>query len=241
MFLIVWVVRRLVVIAVLLVIVLVVGDLVAGKLVGSAVRSAIAARFGGSPQVSFGSTPLLWQLVHGDLDHVTVREGDASIAGLPPTSLVANFDDVRVTSLIGLHGVVGSVALEAILGPAAVRDLLATSACVGGLPDGVGAALTSDPRIVIPGGHVSLFPPHGRAVELRLAPVVGDRALAFRLIGFAQDGQSASSATVDALAAQADCSRSLAGLPYNLALATASAVPGDVELSFRGRGGQFQE
>ncbi len=241
MFVIVWLARKLVVIALLLAIPVIAGEFLARKLVGDTVRSAVAARFGGSPQVSFGGTPLLWQLLGGHLDDVTVTDSGASVAGLQPLAVTANFDNVRVSHLIGLHGVIQTTKVAAVLGPADVRDLLATSACVRGLPDGIGAALTADPRVLIPAGHISLFPPHGRAVELRLVPSAVSGALAFHLIGAVVDGAEVSESALEALASQVDCLRPMTGLPFNLRLVSADATAGVVQLGFRGGDAQFQE
>jgi hypothetical protein len=240
-FLIAWIVRKLVVIALVIAIPAVAGEFIARKLVGDTVRNVVTARFGGSAKVGFGSTPLLWQLAHGQLDDVTVTEADASIGGLPPLSLTANFEDVRVTDLIGLRGAVQTIEAEASLGPAGVRDLLATGACAGGLPDGIGAALTAGPRVVIRRGHVFLLPPHGRSVELRLVPVAANGALLFDLVGVAEDGAGVSAATVSALGSHADCTRTIGGLPFNLRLTGARATDGILKLAFRGSGAQLQE
>lgn len=240
-FLIVWIVRKLAVIALLLAVPAVAGELIARKLVGDTVRSAVVARFGGSPSVSFGTAPLLWQLLRGRLDDVSVTDSSVSIGGLPPASATANFDNVHVTNLIGLHGVIGVVQVAASLGPAAVRDLLATRSCAGGLPDGIGATLTADPRVAIVPGHVSLLPPRGHSVQIRLVPSAVNGALVFHLIGLVEDGADASAATVNALGSQSDCTRTLPGLPFNLRLTSASANAGAVLLGLRGSGSQFQE
>jgi hypothetical protein len=240
-FLIRFLVRRVLVLAVILAIPIVAGEFVARKLVGDAVKSAVAARFGGSPSVSFGSTPLLWQLVNGRLDDVTVTEEDASVGGLPPVSVSASFKDVTVTKLIGLHGIVNTIEVNAGLGPAGVRDLLGASACGAQLAAGLGAALTADPRVRLHAGYITLLPPHGRAVVVRLAPSVVSAELDFRVVSAFQDGAALSPSTVSSLGPTAGCLRPLPNLPFNLVLVSATAVPGALELEMQGSRASFQE
>ena len=228
MFLILWLVRRLAILALLLAIPLVVGELVARKLVGDAVRSQVMARFGGAPSVGFGSTPLLLQLVEGHIN-VNMSDTQAAISGLPPVSLTASFSDIRLTSLLGVHGVIGSVSAQASLGPAGVRDLLATSGCITALPATVAADLTDHPRVRIARGRVTLLPPHGRAVVVRVVPsAVGNK------VDF-----NAASRAGGAPAGSAACVASLGSLPFALALDSATAEHGSLDLALAGRGARF--
>jgi hypothetical protein len=238
-FLIRWVRRTLIMLVVLLAVPLIAGELIARKLVGDAVGSAISSQFGGSPHVSFGSTPLLWQIVGGRLDDVSVSEPEANIVGLPPARLHANFDDVELSSLIGLHGVIGTVAAQANLDPQAVRDLLESDGCVRSLPPSVIAALSRDPRVVIVAGHIAVLPRRGRGAELRFVPSTLGSTIALHLTGVLERGVPVSSSELDVLASQADCLRNVSGLPFALTLVSARAVPGDLELSFAGRRATF--
>jgi hypothetical protein len=232
MFLIVWLVRRLAVLALLLAIPVVVGELVARKLAGDAVKSQVKAAFGGSPSVDFGSTPLLEQLVEGHVS-VNISDANAAIAGLPPVALTASFDDIRLTSLLGLHGVIGSVAATAGLGPVHVRDLLAASGCFGALPAGVDAALTARPRVKIAVGHISVLPPHGRAAVVRIVPSAVANRLDLSVVRVDLGGQAAADGS------QPGCVASVGSLPFGLSLAAASATRGSLALTFRGSGARF--
>jgi len=238
MFLIRFVVRRLLVILAIAAIPLVAGELIARKLVGDAVKSAVAARFGGQPAVSFGSTPLLWQLVNGRLDDVTVTEAGADVGGLPPVSVTANFENVTVQKLIGLHGLVAAVAVTASLDRNGVRELLRASPCAGELPDGIGAALTAGPRVRLHAGAITLLPPRGRAVLVRLVPSAVDGELDLRLVRVVAHGASVAPGS---LGPAGGCLVPLHDLPFRLTLASAGAMPGALRLELRGSRAEFQE
>ena len=231
MFVIVWLARRLIVIALLLAIPLVAGELIARKLVGDTVRSQVAARFGGTPSVGYGSTPLLEQLVEGRLT-LNISEPNARISGLPPVALAASLTDIRLTSLLGLHGVIGSISATASLGPSGAWRLLASSGCGSALPPSVAAAMTRRPRIAIGGGHLSLLARHGRAVLARVVPTALGERIAFNVVSIA-GRRGAATAT------GAGCVASLGGLPFNLTLTSASAADGMLRLAFTGRGARF--
>jgi hypothetical protein len=232
------IVRRLAVLAIILAIPLVAGEFVARKLLGDAVRSALIARIGGSPQVSFGSTPVLWQLVHGHLN-VTVTAPHIYLRGLPPVSLSGQFDDIHLTSVTSLEGAIGTVAVRARLGPDGTRDLLSTPSCVDSLPPSLLAGLTTRPRVLIFPGHVSLLGPRGTVTELRLHPHARAGAVDFAVIGARIDDAPVASATLAAMAAQTDCTRQLNDLPFGLRLDRAGSVTGAVTLAFVASGASF--
>jgi hypothetical protein len=233
------IVRRLLFLALFLALPLVVGEIVVRKFLGSAVKSAIAARIGGSPQVSFGSTPVLWQLVHGHLDDVTVSETDARLGQLPPMTLAASFHDVHITSITGLHGAIGQIDLQTDLQPHSVLDLLATPACIESLPASVLEGLTGHPRLKIFRNHISVLPPSGRVAELRFAPAARANTIVFRLIGLVDSGATSSTATLDSVAAGVTCARTAENLPLNLRLVSARARPGKLLLGFSAPSASF--
>lgn len=238
MFLLFPIVRRLTVLAIVLAIPLLAGEFVARKLLGDAVRSAVAARLGGAPAVSFGSTPVLWQLVHGRLS-VSVTEPRVELSGLPPVSLTGQLDDIHLTSLASLQGAIGAVSVTATIGADGVRDLLATPACVESLPAGLAAGLTLRPRVMIFPGHVSLLGARGRVWELRLRPLARDGDLVFAVVGAREDGRSLAGGSLQAVAAALDCRRDLGALPFGVRLAGAGAVNGSVTLDFVARNASF--
>jgi hypothetical protein len=230
--------RRLAVLAIVLAIPLVAGELVARKLLGDAVRSAVVARIGGSAQISFGSTPVLWQLVHGHLN-VSVTAARVDFRGLPPVSLRGQLDDIHLTSLTSLQGAIGAVTVEAKLGPDGVRDLLSSPRCIDSLPSSLAAALTARPRVLIFPGHVSLLPPVGRSAELRLRPRALGGSVDFHVIAVVLNSAPVAPSTLDAVAAQADCVRQLGDLPFGLRLAHAGAGSGAVTLGFAASDSSF--
>jgi hypothetical protein len=218
---------------------LVAGELVARKLIGDAVAHAIEARIGGSAKIGFGSSPLLVQIAHGRLDDVSVSAGRAQIGGLPPVALSATLRDVHLRSLTGLEGAIGSLAVQAKLGPGGVRDLLATAACIDSLPRSVLAELTRSPRVDLFPGRIDLLPPHGRAAEVRLRPYTSGASVDFTLIGLEQRGIPVPAATLAAARQTTRCSRALGGLPFGVALVSASAGAGTLQLAFAGRDASF--
>jgi hypothetical protein len=233
-----WIVRRMLVVAIVLAVPVMAGELVARKLIGDAVTSAVRARIGVAPEVSFGSTPVLLQLVRGRLDAATLRARDARIGGLPPAALTATLRDVRLVDIASLEGAIGSLHIDAGLSPAAVRDLLTSTGCIGSLPAGLRSALTPAPRIVVLAGRIDVLPPAGRAVELRLRPTVARDAVGFEPSGLERDGAPA---PADALAAtsQHGCARRLHHLPFGISLVSASARPGTLALGFTGSDATF--
>lgn len=231
MFLIVGVVRRLVILAVVLAIPAVALELVARKVVGDAVASQVKTAFGGAPAVDFGSTPLLEQIAEGHLN-VTITDAHAAVAGLPPVALSASFDDVHMTSLLGLHGRIGSVTATAGLGPHRVRALLSSSGCIAALPANELAALTNRPRVRIGIGHITLLPPHGRAVVVRIVPVESQDKLAFNVASVTAAGQALAGV-------RAGCAVGVGALPFGLTFTGASATKGLLELAFSGHGASF--
>jgi hypothetical protein len=237
--LIAWLARRLLVVVVILALPLVIGELLARKLIGDAVASTLAARFGGSPRVGFGSKPLLLELLDGHLDELTVSDARAHLGGLPPVALSASFRDVHVTSLTALRGATGPVTVRASLDATVVRDLLAVAGCTRSLPADVSEALGADPRILLLAGHVSLLPVDGDAAELRLVPVLFHDAVAFRVIGVLLAGAAVPVATLRSVAAGTDCVRPLGSLPFNLRLDGVTAAPGAVQLDLRAAGASF--
>jgi hypothetical protein len=231
--------RRLLMLAAFLAIPLVAGELVARKLIGDAVAHAVQAHIGVAPKVGFGSTPLLWQIVHGHLDSVSISAAGAHIDGLPPLALSATLRDVHLRSLTGLEGAIGSLSIEARLPPAGVRDLLATRACIDALPRSVLEGLTLDPRVDLLPGRIDLLPPHGRSFEVRLRPQASGSALRFEIIALVEAGVNASSAQLAAVRDATTCSRTLGALPFGVTLGSASVGSGDLELAFAGSDASF--
>ena len=239
MFLLIALSRRLLVLAIVLAIPVIAVELLARKLVGDAVASAVKARIGVAPSIGFGSKPLLLQMAHGRLDRVTVRASGARIGGLPPLGLTATLNDVHLTHITSLQGAIGSLSVQARLGPVDVRDLIATSACVRSLPAAVAAALTTHPRVDILPGRIDVLPPSGRAVEVRLRPAAVATQVSFVLIGAQRDGVPIASAALASAAVLAGCARSLPNLPFGISLRSATAAQGALWLAFAGRGVSF--
>lgn len=231
--------RRILVLALVLAVPVVGGELVARKLIGAAVSSAVRARIGVAPSVSLGSGPILLQLVHGRIDDATLTASGARIGGLPPVRLTATLRDLHLTRLTSLQGAIGSLSLQVRLGPTAVRDLIATAACAGSLPADVRDALTPDPRVLIESGRVELLPPAGRAVEVRLSPAAAGDQLVFELAGLERAGAPAAPAALAAAQAQLRCARPLTRLPFGVALVWARAQAGSLELAFAGNDAEF--
>jgi len=239
MFLLIGIARRLLVLVVVLAIPVVGGELLTRTLIGDAISSAVKSRIGVSPDVSLGSSPILLQLIHGRIDTATVHAKNARIGGLPPMTLSATLHDVHVSHLTSLQGAIGSLRVDAALGPAAVRDLLSTPACIASMPSDVRVALTATPRVLLFPGRIDLLPPAGRAAEVRLRPVAAGNAVLFRLSGVELGGAAASNATLARAQAQTSCSRSLAGLPFGISLVSATARTGALELAFTGANATF--
>jgi hypothetical protein len=230
-----WLLRRLLMLALILAVPIVGGELLARKLVGDAVRSAVRARIGASAKVDFGSTPLLLDVVHGRVGRVELSAKGARIGGLPPLGLSASLDDVHLTSLTSLSGAIGSLTLSARLPPRGVARLLATPACAGTVPADVRAALTTRPRVYLFPGRVDLLPPQGRAVEVRLRPQAIGGRLVFALDGLERVGVTEPVTTL----AQVSCARSLPHLPFGVRLTSASAQTGMLDLAFAGTNASF--
>jgi hypothetical protein len=230
-----WLLRRLLVLAIILAVPIVGGELLARKLVGDAVRSAVRARIGVSPRVEFGSTPLLLDVVHGRVARLQLSAKGARIGGLGPLALSASLENVHLTSLTGLSGAIGSLRLSAQLPPDGVAPLLAARACAGALPADVRAALTSRPRVYLFPGRVDLLPPQGRAVEVRLRPLASGGRLVFVVDGLERAGLSEPVTTLAAVS----CVRALSGLPFDVRLTSASAGTGVLDLAFAGANASF--
>jgi hypothetical protein len=230
-----WLLRRLLVLAIILAVPIVGGELLARKLVGDAVRSAVRARIGVSPKVDFGSTPLLLDVVHGRVGRLQLSAKGARMGGLPPLALSASLDDVHLTSLTSLSGAIGSLTLSARLPPTGVAALLATRRCAGTFPADVRAALTPRPRVYVFPGRIDLLPPSGRAVEVRLAPRASGGRLVFAVDGLERAGVAAPVTTL----AQVSCVRALPDLPFDARLTSASAQTGVLDLAFAGTNASF--
>jgi hypothetical protein len=231
--------RRLLFLVLFLAVPLIAAEVVARKLLGHAVANAVSARIGGSPQVSFGTTPVLWQIIHGQLNDVQVSERHVRLGGLPPMAISASLHEIHITSVTSLNGAVGRISLHADLPPRSVLALLATPACLESLPASVAGALTDNPRVLIFPNHISVLPPSGRTAELRLEPAAVDGSIDFRLIGLIEDGASVSSATLDNVAASVTCTRSVNDLPFNLHLVRAHARSGALRLGFSAGSASF--
>ena len=239
MLLLIPILRRLLMLAVVLAIPGVIAEFVARKLIGDAVASAVKTRIGVAPKIGFGSRPLVVQLVGGKLETVTLTAQGARIGGLPPVTLSATLRDVHMTHLTSLEGAIGSISVLAGLSPAGVGALLATPSCVGSLPRNGLLALTSRPRVVLLPGRVDLLPPHGRAAELRFRPAVVGNSIEFALSAIERSGVSAPTAVLASAGARAHCSRVLGSLPFGIALDSARAERGALELSFSGANASF--
>jgi LmeA-like phospholipid-binding len=218
--LLIWLVRRLALLALVLAIPLVIGELVARRLVGDAVASQLRSHFGGShASVGFGSTPLLLQLIDGHID-ANASIARVQIAKLPPAALQVSFDDVRLSSLLGLRGVAGSVLAHVSLGPDAVGRLLWNGGCAGELPPQLAADLANSPRIAIGRGRVKI---HGDGAGLDVVPTRVGRTIDFTSVS----------------APRVACTISVGAAPYGLALAGTSASDGALVVTFRARGVRF--
>ena len=239
MFLLIAIARRLVVLAVVLAVPLVAGELIARKLIGDAVSSAVRQRIGVAAHVSLGSSPILLQLIHGRIDTATISATRARIGGLPPVTLTATLHDVHLSNVTSLQGAIGSLTVAVELTPGEVRDLLAVPGCIESLPAAVRSALTSSPRVLLFPGRVDVLPPAGRAAEVRLRPAAARASIVFALSGIEIGGTPASAATVAQARAQTDCSRSLPGLPFGIALVSATARSGALALAFAGTDARF--
>ena len=231
--------RRLLVMAVVLAIPLVACELIARKLIGDAVKSAVRARVGVASSVSFGSSPILLQLIHGRIDTVTVGATDARIQGLPPLRLNATLHDVHLANLTSLQGGIGSLTIDAHLSPGGVRLLLATPTCVEALPASLRRPLSAVPRVYVFPGRIDLLPPRGRSVEVRLAPLARAGSLVFVISAVDRRGVPASAATLALIRRRTQCSRSLPNLPFGVSLASATAATGALELAFTGTNASF--
>jgi hypothetical protein len=231
--------RRLLFTAAFLAIPVVAGELLARKLIGSAVTHAVQARIGVAPKLGFGSTPLLLQLVHGKLDAVSVSAAGARFDGLPPLSLSATLRDVHLRDLTSLQGAIGSLSVDAKLAPAGVRELLATPGCLDSLPPSLLAELTLRPRVILLPGRVDLLPPHGRRGEVRLRPYASGASVRFAIVGLELDGAPASPTQLDDARARTWCARALSKLPFGISLVSAGATAGALDLGFIGSGASF--
>jgi LmeA-like phospholipid-binding len=239
MFLLIAIVRRLVILALVLAVPIVAGELIARKLIGDAVSSAVRQRIGVGAHVSLGASPVLLQLVHGRIDTATVSATRASIGGLPPVALTATLHDVHLTNVTSLQGAIGSLTVAVRLTPGEVRDLLATPGCIESLPADVRTALTPTPRVLLFPGRVDLLPPAGRAVEVRLRPAAAHARVVFHLRAIERGGAEASAPTLAAARAQTNCSRSLPSLPFGISLVSATARGGALALAFAGTDARF--
>jgi hypothetical protein len=240
MFLLVSIARRLFFVAIALAIPLVAGEFLARTLVSAAVKNAIVARIGGGKaQIGFGSTPVLLQLVHGNLNDVSVSEKHAHLGDLPSLSFNATLTDVHLASVTHLQGAIGAITAQAHLDSHAVRDLLATPACVNSLAPDLLRVLCERPRVAISAGHVTLRPPHGDAVVLALFPAAVGHTIYFHVTGLVVDGTRAARATLDSVAASVNCARTVTDLPFGLALQGVSAKPHTLELDFGASNASF--
>ncbi len=240
MFLLVFIARRLVFVAIALAIPLVAGEFLARTLVSAAVKNAIVARIGGgTAQIGFGSTPVLLQLVHGNLNDVSVSEKHAHLGDLPSLSFNAKLTDVHLASVTHLEGAIGEITAQAHLDSHSVRDLLATPACVNSLAPYLLTVLSERPRVTISTGHITLLPPHGDAVALRLFPAAVGNTLYFHVTRLVVNGTRAATATLDSVAARVNCTRTLTNLPFGLVLQGVSAKPDTLELDLGASNASF--
>jgi len=240
MFLLGMVARRLIVLAIALAVPVIAAEFLARKLIGDAVRSAVKARIGVSADVSFGASPVVLALIHGRIDTVTIKARRARIGGLPPLTLSATLHDVHLKNLTSLQGAIGSLTLDVRVTAGQVLELLATPGCVSSLPAPVRGALGGSPRVLLFPGRIDLLPARGRAGEVRLAPLVASRdTVAFHVTGLELGGAPASPATLAAARAQVRCSRTLPGLPFGVALNSATVGRGALSLHLSGSGATF--
>jgi len=239
MFLLTPILRRLLYLAIFVGLLAVGAELVARKLVGDAVSHAVASRIGASAKVSFGSTPLVEQIVRGSLSDVSVHADDARIGGLGPLRIEGTLRDVHLRSLTGLQGAIGSLDVHAGASPAVVLGMLATRACAQSLPADVRAGLTAAPRVAIFPGRVDLLPPSGRAAEVQLRPYASGSDLRFEISAVELGGAPAPAAALLAARTGSRCERTLSDLPFGVSLVSARAVDGSLALSFAGRDASF--
>jgi len=227
MFLLSGLLRRLVILALVLAIPLVACELVARKLIGDAIAGAVKARIGAAPKIGLGSSPILLQLVDGHIDTATVSASGARIGGLPPMSLTATLRDVHIAHLTSLEGAIGSLSIEARLGPRSVRDLLAARSCLAVLPAAERAGLGARPRVDIFPGRIDLLPATGRASEVRLVPTVAGDGINFTVTALERSG-----APQPLPVPVPSCTRALPDLPFGVTPRTASATSGALEVGF---------
>ena len=229
-------VRRLVVLAAILAIPVVVGEFVVRKLVRDAVATAVSARIGVPAHVSLGSGPVLLELTKGRLNDVTVSAARARIAGLPPVALTATLNDVHLTNLTSLEGAIGSLRVDARIGAAGVRELLANPSCTDALPADVRGALTASPRVLFFPGRIDLLPPAGRGAEVRLRPLAQHGGLAFAVIAIERAGVPS---VVSAASTRVLCTRTLGSLPFGASIASAASTAGALDVRLAATGASF--
>jgi hypothetical protein len=227
MFLLTGLLRRLLVLALVLAVPLVACEFIARKLIGDAIASAVRARIGVAPHIGLGSSPILLQLVGGHIDAATVTASGARIGGLPPISLAATLRDVHIAHLTSLEGGIGSLSIEARLGPGSVRDLLASPSCLEVLPPAERAALGGRPRVDIFPGRIDLLPAGGRAAEVRLAPAVAGAGIIFTVSALERAG-----APAPLPVPAPSCTRALPGLPFGVTPRSATATSGALVIAF---------
>jgi hypothetical protein len=232
MFLLTPILRRLVFLALLVALLAAAAEFATRKLLGAAVASAVSARIGSPVNVGFPRSPLLLGLVHARIDSVTVTARRVRVGGLGAGAVRATLRDVRVTSVLGLQGEIGSLTLLVRIGPAAVRRLLATRPCLGALTPALRASLTSSPRVLLFAGRIDLLPPHGRAAVLRMVPEVLGGSLRFVTRSVELAGRPLPAATVATASA---CTRTLTGLPFGAVLRSARAERGVMALTLDAR------
>ena len=228
--------RRLLVLAAILAIPVGAGEFAVRKLVGDAVAGAVRARIGVTAHVSLGSEPVLLELAKGRLNGVTVHASGARIAGLPPAALTATLDDVHLTHLTSLQGAIGSLTVDARVGPAGVGELLASPSCANALPAEVRGALTATPRVLLFPGRIDLLPPAGRDAEVRLRALARPGGVAFTVIGIERAGVPA---PVSAVSASVLCMRTLGSLPFGATVASVATASGALDVKLHATGASF--
>jgi hypothetical protein len=171
---------------------------------------------------------VLLQLIGGHIDDATVSANGARIAGLPPIDLTASLHDVHISHLTSLQGAIGSLAIDARLGPHDVRDLLATPSCLEALPLSVRAGLGTHPRVDVFPGRIDLLPASGRASEVRLVPGAG----AADRVNFTVSGLERGGVAQSLPLPVPTCSRLLPALPFGVSLRSATALRGALVLAF---------
>jgi len=229
-------VRRLVVLAAILAIPVVAGEFVVRKLVGDAVATAVSSRIGATAHVSLGSGPVLLELAKGRLNGVTVSASRARIAGLPPVALTATLNDVHLSHLTSLQGAIGSLQVDARMGSAGVRELLASPSCTDALPADLRSALTATPRVLLFPGRIDLLPPAGRRAEIRLRPLARRSGIAFTVIAIERGGVPSA---VSAVSASVLCVRTLERLPFGATVASVATTAGALDVTLRATGASF--